>query len=140
MALFLLWNWIVWEPDVRAMFSAIGFVVISTHIQGAAMTIADGPALADKREYPRFHCIKQIFFTTKDRFFEGTLENISRYGMGIKIADPLALDEIITVALPFTGGRQKKCKAQIVWMDTGRERFGLEFFRKRRAPELRIIR
>ena len=103
------------------------------------MTIADSSMRADKRKYPRFPQANQLFFTAKGRFFEGTLENISRYGMCVKIADPLKLGEIITIALPFSDGRQKKCKAQIVWMDTGRGRFGLELFRKRRAQELRII-
>ena len=100
------------------------------------MTTVDRPALAEKRKHPRFPRTKHIFFTAKGRFFEGRLENVSRYGMGIKIANPLELDEIITVALPFSDDRQKKCKAQVVWIDTGRGRFGLEFFRKRRPPEL----
>jgi hypothetical protein len=105
------------------------------------MTVAyRPPAPAEKRKHPRFPQTKRIFFATKDRFFEGRLENISRFGMAIQFADPLNLDEIITIALPFSNDRQKKRKAQIVWMDTGRGRFGLEFFRKRRPPELRIAR
>jgi len=79
-----------------------------------------------------------IFFATKDRFFEGELENFCRDGLGIKISEPLPLDEIITIALPFLDGRQSKIKGQIVWR--GKRRFGVELFKKRTDPELRIIK
>ena len=102
------------------------------------MEIANRPVSAEKRNHPRIPHSKPIFFSTTERLFEGKLEDISRYGMGFKITEPLELDEIITIALPFSDDRQKKCKGQIVWIEKGR--FGVALFKKRRTTELRIIR
>lgn len=102
------------------------------------MKIANRPGSAEKRNHPRIPLAKHIFFSTTERLFEGKIKDISRYGMCIEIADHLDDGEIITIALPFSDARPKKCKGQIVWIDKGR--FGVELFKKRRPPELRIIR
>ena len=91
----------------------------------------------EKKIHERIPQSEPIFFATKDRLFEGQLENISRYGMGIKITESVPLDEIITVAPPFSDGRKSKFKGQIVWTEVGR--FGIELFKKRRRPEPRVI-
>ena len=94
-------------------------------------------ASIEKRIHARIPHSGHIFFATKDRLFEGKLENISRYGLGIKITEPMPLDEIITVAPPFSDGRKSKFKGQVVW--TGVGRFGIELFKRRRRPEPRVI-
>jgi hypothetical protein len=102
------------------------------------MEIAGRLATFEKRTHPRIPYSGHIFFATQDCFFEGELINFSRYGLGIKIPEPPPLDEIITIALPFSDGRQSKCVGQIVWRDEGQ--FGVELYKKRRSPELRTIK
>ena len=102
------------------------------------MKIDSRPSTFEKRTYPRTPHSGHIFFATKDRLFEGELKNFSRYGLGIKTSEPPPLDEIITIALPFSDGRKNKCRGQIVWSDRGG--FGVELFKKRKKPELRIIK
>jgi hypothetical protein len=92
----------------------------------------------EKRSHPRIRYSGHIFFATKDRLFEGELTDFSRFGLGIKSAETPLLDEVITIALPLSDGRQRKCKGQIVWKDNSR--FGVELFRKRKDPELRVIK
>jgi len=102
------------------------------------MKIDSRPSTFEKRTYPRTPYSGHIFFATKDRLFEGEIKNFSRYGLGIKTSEPPPLDEIITIALPFSDGRKNKYKGQIVWSDT--DGFGVELFKKRKNPELRIIK
>ena len=94
-------------------------------------------ASVEKRVHARIPQSEHIFFATKNRLFEGKLENVSRYGMSIKITESIPLDEIVTVAPPFSDGRKSKFKGQVVW--TGVGRFGIELFKKRRRPEPRVI-
>jgi hypothetical protein len=102
------------------------------------MKIDSRQTIIEKRTHPRAPYSGHIFFATKDRLFEGKLIDFSRYGLGIKTYEPPPLGEIITIALPFSDGRQSKCMGQIVWSDTGG--FGVELFKKRKKPELRIIK
>ncbi len=87
--------------------------------------------LSERRMYPRTSYSGHIFFATKDRFFEGVLVNFSRYGLFIKIPEPLPLEETLTIALPFKEVRSCKYKGQIV--RSSKEGIGVELFRKRKA-------
>ena len=95
-------------------------------------------ASIEKRIHARIPHSGHIFFATKDRLFEGKLENISRYGLSIKITESMPLGEIITVAPPFSDGRKSKFKGQVVW--TGVGRFGIELFKRRSAMTLKVIK
>lgn len=99
------------------------------------MKLASTLKTFEKRIHLRSPYSGHLFFATKDRCFEGELENFCRDGLCIKISEPLPLDEIITIALPFLDG---KLKGQIVWCSRGR--FGVELFKKRSDPELRVIK
>ena len=92
----------------------------------------------EERRHRRIPYSGHIFFATKDCLFEGELKNFSRYGLGIKTAEPLPLDQIIKIALPFSDGRHSKFMGQIVWTDNGR--FGVELFKKHTDPELRVVK
>ena len=102
------------------------------------MKLADRSNTFEKRSHQRIPYSGNIFFATKERLFEGELKNFSRYGLGIKTTEPPPVDEVITIALPFSHCRQQKFMGQIVWRDNSG--FGVELFRKRTDPELRIIK
>ena len=93
--------------------------------------IAQDLRLSERRMYPRFSYSGHIFFATKDRLFEGVLVNFSRFGLFIKISEPLPVEETLTIALPFKKVRNCKYKGQIV--RCSKEGIGVELFRKRRA-------
>jgi len=102
------------------------------------MKIADNAKTFERRFYPRTPYSGHIFFASKDRFFEGKLINFSRYGLYIKTSEALDLEEVLTIALPFSDGRQCKCKGQVVWCNHAG--IGVELFKKRTAAGLRIIK
>ena len=102
------------------------------------MNIAGNFKTFEKRNHPRTAYAGPIFFATKDRLYEGELKNFSRFGLGIRTSEPPPIDEIITVALPFSDSRQGKFMGQIVWSGNGQ--FGVELFKKRTGPQLRVIK
>ncbi len=102
------------------------------------MTIVTKENSFDKRIKPRKLYSGNIFFTSKNGFYEGRLKNFSRYGLFIETTACLPVGEIITIALPHVDGKNIKCKGQIMWHN--KEGCGIELFRKRRNINLRIIK
>jgi len=92
----------------------------------------------DKRIKPRKPSSGNIFFTSKNGFYEGRLNNFSRYGLFIQTTASLHVGEIITVALPHLSGKNIKCKGQIIWRNM--VGCGIELFRKRNNASFRIIK
>jgi hypothetical protein len=103
-----------------------------------SLHLAEKARIFERRFHPRSPYSGHIFFATKDRFFEGKLTNFSRYGLFIKTTEPPDLEAVLTIALPFSDGRQCKCKGQIVWRND--EGIGVELFKKRGLVNLRIIK
>ena len=83
----------------------------------------------ERRKDPRYPYSRYIFFATKNRFFQGDLENYSRHGLCIRSAQPLPVGEMITVALPHVEDADEKRKGMIVWCDA--KGFGVELIRER---------
>lgn len=116
----------------------------STHITHkgrnleARMKIAEDSSRVEKRHAARTPYSGHIFFATKDSFFEGKLVNFSRFGLFIKSTEPLEVEEVLTIALPFTDDRHSKYKGQIVWRND--EGIGVELFKKRNYANMRIIK
>ena len=103
-----------------------------------SLKIADNVRKFERRIHPRAPYYGHIFFATKDRFFEGKLINFSRYGLFIEISEQPEIEEMLTIALPFSNGRQGKYKGQIVWRnDAG---IGIELYKKRTYANTRIIK
>jgi PilZ domain len=103
-----------------------------------SIEVAENARYFERRFNPRSPYSGHIFFATKDRFYEGKLANFSRYGLFIKTTEPPDLEAVLTIALPFSDGRQSKCKGQIVWRNA--EGIGVELFKKRSPVNLRIIK
>lgn len=82
----------------------------------------------ENRVEPRTPYSGQIFFSTKNGFYEGQLKNYSRHGLFIETKIPLRVGEIITVALPYLDVTAAKCKGQVMW--SNKVGFGVELFRK----------
>ncbi|NNK85482.1 MAG: PilZ domain-containing protein [Desulfobacterales bacterium] len=92
----------------------------------------------DKRIKPRKLSSESIFFASKNGFYEGRLNNFSRYGLFIETTASLCVGEIITIALPHLSGKKIKCKGQIIWRN--RAGCGVELFRKRHNTSFRVIK
>ena len=102
------------------------------------MKILNKKNSCDKRIKPRKLYSGNIFFTSKNGFYEGRLKNFNRYGLFIETTACLSMEEIITIALPHLNGKDIKCKGQIIWRN--REGCGIELFRKRSNTNFRIIK
>lgn len=92
----------------------------------------------DKRIESRKPYSGQIFFSTKNGFFEGKLKNYSRHGLFIETGISPPVGEMITVALPYLDVLADKCKGQIMW--SNKDGFGVELFRKRDGAAQMYIR
>ena len=102
------------------------------------MKIANEENSFDKRIKSRKLYSGNIFFTSKNGFYEGRLKNFSRYGLFIETTGCFSEGEIITIALPHLNGKDIKCKGQIIWHN--RAGCGIELFRKRNNINFRIIK
>jgi hypothetical protein len=102
------------------------------------MKIANKENSFDKRINPRTLYSGDIFFSSKNGFYEGRLKNFSRYGLFIETTACLSVGAIITIALPHLNGKNIKCKGQIIRRN--REGCGVELFRKRSNTNFRIIK
>ena len=90
---------------------------------------------SERRKDPRHRFSRYIFYATDNSFHEGKLRDYSRSGLFIESGSPLAVGEIITVALPYTEDINDKRKGQVVRQnDAG---FGVEFFKD---PSDKVIR
>ncbi|UCF90524.1 MAG: PilZ domain-containing protein [Desulfobacterales bacterium] len=83
---------------------------------------------SDRRKDSRQPYAGCVFFATSDRLYEGQLTNYSRYGLFIKTCEFLPVGQIITVAIPFSNGRNDKRKGQIIRNNV--EGFAVELLRK----------
>lgn len=92
----------------------------------------------DKRINERRPYSGHIFFVSKDGFNEGRLKDYSKSGLFIITKAHLAIGEIITIAIPYTNGKQIKRKGQIMRRD--RDGFGIDLFMNRSAANLKIIK
>ena len=101
------------------------------------MIIAQRTASVEKRIEPRKSYSGHIFFTTRDRLYEGKLKNYSRNGLFIATRDSMSVGEVLTIALPYLDNNTAKRTGQIMWKS--QEGFGVELFRKRNNANLRIL-
>jgi hypothetical protein len=92
----------------------------------------------EKRNEPRKSYSGNIFFATKNGFYEGSLKDYSRHGLFIATSISLSIGEIITIALPYSEKKADKCKGQIMWRN--KAGFGVELFRKRNGTDQRYFK
>ena len=93
------------------------------------MKIVNQKNSLDKRIKPRKPFSGNIFFTSKNGFYEGRLNNFSRYGLFIETTACLCVGEIITIALPYLKAKRAKFQGQVLWSNG--EGVGIELFKKR---------
>lgn len=82
---------------------------------------------SEKRYEPRIEYSGSVFFSTKDAFYEGDLENYSENGLFIRTAHVLPLGSVITIALPYLDGHVKR-QGQVMRAD--KDGFGIELFKE----------
>ena len=82
---------------------------------------------SEKRYEPRIAYSGSIFFSTKEGFYEGDLENYSENGLYIRTSHILPLGSVITIALPYSDGHVKR-QGQVMRAD--KNGFGIELFKE----------
>lgn len=92
----------------------------------------------ERRKEKRKSYCGNIFFTTRNGFYEGSLKDYSRHGLFITTSISLPIGELITIALPYLEKEADKCKGQIMWLN--KEGFGVELFRKRNGTAQRYFK
>jgi hypothetical protein len=82
---------------------------------------------SEKRYEPRIDYSGSVFFSTKDAFYEGDLENYSENGLFIRTSHILPLGAVITIALPYLDGHVKR-QGQVIRAE--KNGFGIELFKE----------
>jgi hypothetical protein len=82
---------------------------------------------SEKRYELRIAYSGSIFFSTKEGFYEGDLENYSENGLYIRTSHILPLGSVITIALPYSDGHVKR-QGQVMRAD--KNGFGIELFKE----------
>lgn len=78
------------------------------------------------REYTRKRWVKKIIFSTRNRFYEGLIKNISRKGAFIETHDTFSKGQKLNLALPLGNGKKGiGLRGEIIW--TKSDGFGCEF-------------
>ena len=90
---------------------------------------------SEKRDDPRIKYSGQVFFTTKNGFYEGDLTNYSENGLFIRTSNILPVGSVITFALPYLDGYVKR-QGQV--MRANKNGFGVELFKEDREPFQKI--
>ncbi|MFC1885144.1 PilZ domain-containing protein [Thermodesulfobacteriota bacterium] len=82
--------------------------------------------MIEKRKHPREKISETTFYATEEGIYEGDIENIGMKGVFLKPSKPMAVGDIITVAVPHEGNKvDLKLKGEIVWKD--RRGVGVDF-------------
>ena len=72
--------------------------------------------MIEKRQHPREKISETTFYATEEGIYEGHIENIGMKGVFLKPSRPMAVGDIITVAVPHAGNKADlKLKGEIVW-------------------------
>ena len=56
----------------------------------------------ENRHHPRRHFSRSVFFTSKNHYFEGLINNLSKNGMFIETRDNFAVGQIVRLVIPGT--------------------------------------
>lgn len=81
----------------------------------------------EKRSNVRKPYSGNIFFSTKNGFYEGRLKNYSDSGLFIETEASLSVGDIINIALPYVEDKQAKYTGKILRCD--KKGFGIELFK-----------
>ncbi len=82
---------------------------------------------SEKRDDPRIKYSGQVFFTTKNGFYEGNLKNYSEHGLFIRTFNILPVGSTVTIALPYLDGYVKR-QGQVV--RANKNGFAVELFKE----------
>lgn len=95
------------------------------------MKISNKEKNSEKRDDPRIEYSGNIFFISKNRFYEGDLTNYSEHGLFVRTSTILPVGSIVTLALPYLDGHVKR-RGQVV--RANRAGFGIELFKEDHDP------
>ena len=94
---------VMWQQDIQDTFFSKGYGVrlISKH---KPQKVKTGKVQTDQemRKHPRKPYHKPVYFTSKNQYFKGTIDNISRGGAFIAARGNFKVGQVIRLVIPGT--------------------------------------
>ena len=97
---------ILWHARLENSFYSYGYGVRYTpevDTQTPRIKILQETKISeDLRRYPRKHFSNSVFFTSRNGYFEGLINNISKNGVFIKTQDDFTVGQVVRIVIPGT--------------------------------------
>ena len=97
---------ILWQARLKNAFYSYGYGVrYAPDVESVApqVTVLQETKMSDDlRRYPRRHLSNTVFFTLRNKYFEGLIDNISKNGMFIETQDDFTVGQMVRVVVPGT--------------------------------------
>jgi Tfp pilus assembly protein PilZ len=94
---------IMWQTDLKDNFFKFGYGVHMTSAEDTQnRQNRNFQVRQDLRKHPRRTYVKSVFFTSKNQYYEGVINNISPGGVFIETKDKFTTAEIIKMVIPGT--------------------------------------
>ena len=97
---------ILWHARLENAFYSYGYGVkytpeVETQIPQIKL-LQETKISEDLRQYPRKHYSNSVFFTSRNGYFEGLINNISKNGVFIKTQDDFTVGQVVRIVIPGT--------------------------------------
>ena len=97
---------ILWHARLENAFYSFGYGVkytpeVDTQIPQIKI-LQETKMSEDLRRYPRKHFSNSVFFTSRNGYFEGLINNISKNGAFIKTQDDFTVGQVVRIVIPGT--------------------------------------
>jgi Tfp pilus assembly protein PilZ len=93
---------VIWQKTLKNSFFNFGYGVIIISGQNKNSQGRKDRNRQELRKYPRKPYPKMVFFTSQNRYYRGSIGNISRGGIFIKTDDIFHIGQIIKLVIPET--------------------------------------
>jgi len=135
---------ILWHTKLKGTFYGYGYGVkyipdldeIPTQIT----TLKKAEITEENRKHPRKHLYRSVLLSSKNHYFEGFINNLSKNGMFIETKDNFAVGQVVRIVIPGTkidNGTMLKSEVKHL----GRKGIGVQFksllkIKTKSAPEV----
>ena len=99
-------SFILWQTRLKDSFYGYGYGIkylpdleeMPTQIT----VVKEEESEKDNRHYPRKHFYKSVLFASKNNYFEGSINNMSKNGMFIETGDSFSIGQTVRLVIPGT--------------------------------------
>ena len=97
---------ILWHARLKNSFYSYGYGVryapdVDSQIPQIKV-LQETKISEDLRKYPRRHFSNSVFFTSRNEYFEGLIDNISKNGIFIETQDDFTIGQMVRLVIPGT--------------------------------------